>query len=123
MNKVFAAGRLTKDPEVRTVGETTITKFTVAVSAGKDKGVTFIPCTAFGKLAEYIGERRKKGQHIMIEGRWNSGSYERDGKRIYTNDCVVNIAEWEKLKPEENEEQQNPFMDVPKAIDEELPFN
>lgn len=85
MNKVVMMGRLVADPKISvTRNELTVAKFTIALDrGGKDKGADFAPCTAFGKTAELIGNYFKKGQRILIDGRFNSNTYETSegGKR------------------------------------------
>ena len=68
-------GFLTKDPEVKEVGNTTVTEFTVALNRkykkkdGTDvEEVHFADCTAWNKLAELIGNNFDKGQEIMCWG-------------------------------------------------------
>ena len=91
MNDVNLTGRLTKDPDVRTTASgATITKFTLAVSRWKkDDGADFIPCLAWGKTAEIMGQYLKKGSLIGVSGHIQTGSYEKDGARHYTTDVVV----------------------------------
>lgn len=82
---------------------------------------------------------------ILIEGRWQSGSYtNRDGQKVYTNDCVVESCEFAESKntsqqnngysnnqmsaspnnsPEYMNDSGDGFMNIPEGIDEELPFN
>jgi single-strand DNA-binding protein len=75
MNTWIGHGRLTKDPEVSIKNDKTICRINVAVNRfGKDSGADFIPCTAFGKTAEYIGNYGVKGQGIVIEGSINTYS-------------------------------------------------
>ena len=71
MNNVMMIGRITRDPEVlQTNGGTTVARFTVAVDRnGKDAGTDFIPATAFGKTAEYMGNYLRKGALVSVEGR------------------------------------------------------
>ena len=68
---------------------------------------------------------------MAIEGRIQTGSYtNRDGQKVYTTDVVV---EWQEfLEKRADNGQQSPdnannyddrFMDIPDGIDEELPFN
>lgn len=50
----------------------------------------FIAVKAFGKTAELLGNYFHKGNRIAVEGRINTGSYEKNGERIYTTDIVAN---------------------------------
>ena len=97
-NKVILTGRLTKDPEVRySQGDnpTCIARYTLAsdrkYSKGDDKQTDFINCVAFGKSGEFVEKYLKKGTKILVTGRIQTGSYEKDGKKYYTTDVVVEV--------------------------------
>ena len=136
MNKVILKGRLTKDPEIRyKAGDESkaVAKFTIAVDRPRKKDAEsqadFIPCTCFGKTAEMIEKYFRKGQEILLEGRWQTGSYDKDGRKIYINDCIVERVEFCGKKSDGTAPQPQPqtdedgFMNIPDGIDEELPFN
>ncbi len=84
MNKVFLAGRLTRDPELRYIQSgTALCKLGLAVSRkyrtkdGEQKEETlFINVTCWGKTAEYVGENYHKGRPVFIEGRLKSDEWE-----------------------------------------------
>ena len=119
MNRVFLIGRLTKDPETRTSGETTIARYTLAVDR-MNEGADFISCVAFGKRAEFVEKYLAKGTKVAVEGAIRTGSYEKDGKKIYTTDVVVDRHEFcEKKGAKEKEPDADGFMD---GSDVELPF-
>lgn len=88
MNKVILIGRLTNDPELRENENSKMAKFTVAVNRLKE-GADFINCIAWNKTAELISKYFNKGSQIALEGRINTGSYEKDGKKVYTTDIIV----------------------------------
>lgn len=88
MNKVFLIGRLTNDPELRENENSKMAKFTLAVNRLKE-GADFINCIAWNKTAEVISKYFKKGSQLALEGRINTGSYEKDGKKVYTTDIIV----------------------------------
>ena len=104
-DKTILIGRLTKDPEVRvTEGENpvTIARYYLAVDRRikKDNEATadFISCTVFGKSAEFTAKYLHKGMKIAATGRIQTGSYEKDGKRIYTTDVIVEEQEFVESK-------------------------
>lgn len=103
MNCVSLIGRLVRDPELRYVQNgTAICRFTLAVDrrmskqkrqeaqANNQQTADFIGCTAFGQTAELIANYHRKGSQIGVEGRIQTGSYEKEGRTIYTTDVVVN---------------------------------
>ena len=136
MNKVILKGRLVRDPEIRySAGneQKAVAKFTVAIDRPKKKDAEtqadFIPCTGFGKTAEMLEKYFRKGQEILLDGRWQTGSYEKDGHKVYTNDCIVERVEFCGKKADAGAPEPQPqvdedgFMSIPDGIDEELPFN
>lgn len=96
MNVVILQGRITKDLELRqTTSGTEVLRFSVAVDRyNKEKAndTDFINCVAFGKTASFIGNYFSKGRMIAIEGNIKTGSYEKDGHKIYTTDVIVDKA-------------------------------
>lgn len=125
MNKVILMGRLTRDPDIKyTAGEeaTCIARFTLAVDRRfKKDEADFIGCVAFGKTGEFIEKYVKKGTKLAITGRIQTGSYEKDGQKIYTTDVVVEEAEFAESKKAESGEETKPadegFMDIPKDME------
>jgi single-strand DNA-binding protein len=100
MNRAIIKGRITKDIEVRySSNQVAMCNFTVAVDRkfkkeGEEKQADFIPCKAFGKSAEFLGKYFQKGSDILLEGRLQSGSYEKDGVKHYTLDVIVEQVEF-----------------------------
>ena len=97
LNKVSIAGRVVRDPETKTLANSgsTITSFSVVTNhfytANKEKREEseFHNCVAFGKLADTIATYIKKGQLILVEGRLKTNSWEKDGKKHYKTDIIV----------------------------------
>ena len=94
MNAVSLIGRLTKDIELRkTPSGMSFARFTLAVNRRfkKDQGpdADFISCVAWDKRADVMYQYLRKGSQVGIEGRIETGSYERNGQRVYTTDVVV----------------------------------
>ena len=98
MNSVTLIGRLTKDPELKQ-GNMAVCKFNIAINRGKnskgeDMGTDFPRITVFGKQAENCQKYLAKGRLVAIQGRVTTGSYEKDGKTIYTTDVVADKVEF-----------------------------
>ena len=97
MNKLVITGRLTRDPEVKAIGENNmVAKFTVAVNRNyKDKDgnrpADFIPCEAFGKTAEFVSNYITKGRLVEVEGEYRVDQYQNEAgeNRSFTK-CHVN---------------------------------
>ena len=100
MNRVILCGRLVKDVDVRyTERGMCVASFTVACNRPAKKGqaseADFIPCKAFGKTAETIGNYLAKGSRVLLEGRINTGSYTaKDGTKRYTTDVLLDRFEF-----------------------------
>jgi len=112
-NKTILIGRLTRDVEVQYAKSgTAIVKNNVAVQRdfkpkeAQQYETDFINITAFGKTAEFIGNYFAKGNLIMIEGKIQTGSYEKEGRKVYTTDVIVDkvsFIETKKRKEESND--------------------
>lgn len=94
MNKWMGMGRLTAEPETgTTAGGMAVAKYTLAVNRQMAKDgqqeADFIRCVCFGKSAEFVKNYLHKGTRLVVEGRIQTGSYEKDGTRFYTTDIIV----------------------------------
>ena len=109
MNKWIGKVRLTKDPEVRyTQAGKAVASFTLATDRHTKEGqqADFIPCVAWEKLAEIIGNNLSKGREVLVEGRMQVRSYEaQDGSKRYVTECVINNMEFCGSKPQGGHEQ------------------
>ena len=83
-SKAIIVGNLTRDPELRTTPSgSTVCSFSVAVNRvyrdtnGEQKeDVSFIDCSAWGKLGEMISQYAKKGTGVLVSGRLDQRSWE-----------------------------------------------
>lgn len=139
MNKVILIGRLTADPDIRyTQYGKAVGTYTLAVDrrvANGEQKADFIRCQCWEKKAEFAEKYLKKGIKIAITGRIQTGSYtDKDGKKVYTTDVVVEDQEFAESKAASEEGVPDPrklqeeapddgFMNIPDALEEELPFN
>ena len=142
MNKVIISGRVVRDADVRysqTVnGSMAVARYTLAVDRAFKKdgeqAADFINCITFGKNGEFAEKYLHQGTKIIVEGRWQTGNYtNKDGQKVYTNDCVVERHEF--CESRTNQQSGNngimggnssndSFMSIPDGVaDEGLPFN
>ena len=83
-SKAIITGNLTRDPELRTTPSgTSVCSFSVAVNrtyrdaSGEQKeSVSFIDCSAWGKLGEMISQYAKKGSAVLVSGRLDQRSWD-----------------------------------------------
>ena len=132
MNKVILSNtRLVRDVDVKVSNGLAIAKFTVACNRTFNKEKSdFINCVAFGKRAETIAQYFTKGSLINLEGRIQTGFYEKDGQKIYTFEVVVENFEFPQGNKKENktnnqvEKKLEDILgdDLIVADDEETPF-
>ena len=112
-------GNMTRDPEVREVGETMVCNFTVATNkrftdrnGELQEKPAFIDCSAWGRTAEVIGDHFVKGQQILVSGEieqdhWENDDGEKRSKlkvRVFSFSFTGTKAENEKLREERDEE-------------------
>lgn len=110
---------------------------------GDDQSADFINCVVFGRGAEFAENYLHQGTKIAVTGRIQTGSYtNKEGNRVYTTDVVVEEQEFAESKaaaanyngnrdgyqqapsrPEPTQAAGDGFMNIPDAIEEELPFN
>ena len=105
MNSVILIGNLTRDPELRYAtggSQTAICRFTVAVNDRRrnpqtqewEDNPSFIPVVVFGKQAENCDRYLSKGRKVAVQGRIQTGSYEKDGRTVYTTEVIANNVEF-----------------------------
>lgn len=137
MNVVILMGRLTRDPDTRINGDSTVTKFTIAVERrfrrpGDEEGrsADFPSCTAFGKTAEFISKYFRQGTKIAVIGRLQTGSYtNKDGVKVYTTEVIVNEVHFAESKGTQESGQaetapanNGEWLNIPEGIENDLPF-
>jgi single-strand DNA-binding protein len=124
-NLVSLIGRPTKEMDFRQNGENSVARFSLAVDRkfSKEKQADFISCVAFNKTAENLNKYVKKGQKIAVMGEIRTGSYEKDGKKVYTTDVVVSEFEFASSKSEEGQPNApEDFINVEDVDGVTLPF-
>lgn len=122
-NTVFITGRFTADPKITYGGSTNtaIAKFNVAVDKEtSNKGTNFINCVAFGKTAELIEKYCGKGMLVAVVGAISTSSYEKEGRRYYTTEVMVNRIEF--LSKVEKREESNSPVEGFSHFEDMIPF-
>lgn len=96
-NKVILMGNLTRDPEVRSLPSgQSVTSFGLAVNrtwrgadGNQQESVSYIDCTAWGKTGEIIAQYVQKGRPLLVSGRLEQRSWEKDGQKHSKVEVVV----------------------------------
>ena len=131
MNKVLVTGNLVRPIEkTMTTGGMSIVNNTIAVNRQyKDKdgqrGVDFIPFTAFGQSADYLDHYAVKGDKLEIVGRWQNRKYtDKNNQERQVSELIVEYVSL--LTPKKDRaEIAEQAKEEPKAeapIDDDLPF-
>ena len=136
MNNIVLIGRLCANPELRFIpgNGTAVTKFSIAVDKGlsKDKKqemeskgqptADFINIVVWGKVAENCANYLSKGKLVGIQGRIQSGSYDKDGTRVYTTDVVANNVEFLEFGDKKQNNEAPSEYEGFHPTDEDVPF-
>jgi len=91
MNSINLIGRLTKDVELRyTSSGKAVANATLAVDRRFQKDKTdFLNLVIWDKKAETLSNYTGKGSKIGVTGRVETDSYEKDGRRVYKTEIIV----------------------------------
>ena len=98
MNKVLLTGRLTRDPELRSLASgKTVTQFSVATNEYRTNGQEkseYHNVVTWDRLAEICGQYLGKGQSVAVEGRLQTRSWDDDrGARHWKTEVVASHVE------------------------------
>ena len=128
MNNVILGGRLTANPEIYNADSTPVAKFSLAVDRpirkGEDKEVDFIPVTAFGKKAEWIGQYLAKGTAVSLIGRLHQSSFtdKTTGAKRSGLEVICDSIEFQ-LGNTKNSQSQNPQNQGQNQTPQQIPQN
>jgi single-strand DNA-binding protein len=98
-NQATLIGRLTKDPETKNTTELACSTFALAVDRNykKEDGTKdtdFINIKAFGKMADVSTKYLTKGRAILVVGRIQVHSYEKDNERKWFTEVIADKIEF-----------------------------
>lgn len=109
-NKVIVAANLVSDPELKTVGDTSVVRFRVAINrkfttktGEKREESTYIDCEMWGARASVISEYITKGDPILIEGHLKQENWEtKDGEK--RSKILVSVEDFEFMNAKKSAE-------------------
>lgn len=97
MNRVMLTGRLTRDPELRTLANgKTVTQFGIATNEyrGGAEKAEFHSIVTWDRLAEICAQYLGKGQLVAVEGRLQTRQWEDDRRlRHWKTEIVAGSVE------------------------------
>ncbi|MGD8684705.1 MAG: single-stranded DNA-binding protein [Chloroflexota bacterium] len=97
MNRVLLTGRLTRDPEMRSLPSgKTVTNFSVATNEyrGGEERTEYHAIVTWERLAEICGQFLGKGQLVALEGRLQTRRWEDERKlKHYRTEIVASSLE------------------------------
>ncbi len=93
-NHAVLMGRLTRDPETKTISDIQKTTFAIAIDRPykKEDGTSdtdFFNIIAWGKLAEVSAKLLRKGAPVLVDGRIQIRPYEKDDKKHWFTEIVA----------------------------------
>jgi single-strand DNA-binding protein len=98
LNRVMLLGNLGADPELRvTPGGQAVLKLRLATNETyldrnnvRQERTEWHRVTIWGRRAEALGKILQKGDLLLIEGRLQTSSYEKNGEKRYSTEVVAN---------------------------------
>ncbi len=138
LNKIFLIGRLTRDPEIKTLPSgQSVTNFGLATSryftdksGQKQQETDFHNIVLFGRVADIASQYLTKGSLTFLEGRIRTRSWQdSSGNKRYRTEVIVERLQLgpksaEKVTPPEQKEPKSEIkeQDIP-IIEEEEEIN
>jgi single-strand DNA-binding protein len=128
VNKVTLIGRIGQEPEIKQVNDNfKVAKVSLATSEKfkeKDGQQTekteWHNLVAFNKLAELFEKYVHKGDLLFVEGKLQTRSWEKDGKKFYATEILVNQIEFLQSK---NTSQGTSIENIPNGVDQDKANN
>lgn len=102
LNTVTIIGNLTRDPELKSMPSgNAVCSFSVATNrtlkdkdGNKQESVEFHNVTAFGRTAELVSQYMCKGSQVLVIGRLQTRSWDKDGQKHYRTEIVAETVQF-----------------------------
>lgn len=96
LNKVLLFGNITRDPELKSLPSgIQVASFGLATNRRTKRDgrwedqAEFHNIVTFGKTAELVSQYLKKGSSLLVEGRIQTRSWEKDGHKNYRTEIIA----------------------------------
>jgi len=132
MNTVNLIGRLTRDPELRTMGDSdrSVCELRLAVDQGVDRSgekrdPLYIDVSTFDRQASACAEHLSKGRQVAVSGRLVYREWEAEDKSKRSKHSVIGRVEFLGGKPQgssQNGTEQEPESALVGAADDDIDF-
>ena len=135
LNRVTITGNLTKDPELKMVGDSALAKMRVAVNGRKKMDnewvddANYFDVIVWGKQAENVAKYLAKGRGVAVDGRLNWREWETDdGSKRQHTEIVAQSVQFlnggEEPQPHQQQEApvEVPVAAAPSSYGDDVPF-
>ena len=108
MNKITLLGRLTKDVELKMIGDRPLAEFSLAVdrkykNAQGERETDFFNCKLWGKTAETLQQYTMKGQKLLVAGRVENRTFvNQEGQNVRFTEVIVEEFDFVEKSPNQN---------------------
>lgn len=95
MNQFFLSGYVVNNPEVRispTLNKS-VAHFSLSAKRDYSSVTDYFTFTAFGNKAVFVKEKIHKGMKVFVRSKVQNNNYEKDGKKYYDFDFIVDEIE------------------------------
>jgi single-strand DNA-binding protein len=125
MNRVTLLGNLGADAELKVLANgDAVANFSIATTekwkdreGNPQEKTEWHRCSIWGKRASGLAPHLQKGTKVLVEGKLETRSYEKDGEKRYTTAIKVTELEFASGKKESTEAPPEPSVG-----DDEIPF-
>lgn len=130
INTVTVVGNLTRDAEIRAVGETTVARFGLALNevykdrqGVKQEKTHFIDCEVWGPVTRVLEQYTRKGDRLGVTGSLQQENWEtKEGEK--RSKISIRVKDLQLLSPKPADRQDAPRRQPPPVPpkDEDIPF-
>ena len=105
MNKITLLGRLTKDVELKMIGDRPLAEFSLAVdrkykNAQGERETDFFNCKLWGKTAETLQQYTMKGQRLLVAGHVENRTFvNQEGQNVRFTEVIVEEFDFVEKSP------------------------